>query len=292
MEISEKHQSCKDCIKDKRPLIEKISIKEREEWESDISENKLIFIKGDSVCISYEKNFEEELSDEKIILLPAGCKIYILAKNNTSIIIVRLHYRINFCKKIPYKQLLKRKRILDSEQACEIIEKQAFNGYCLKMDRRIKAYTDNLEDRLSDGLACTEFFELKQKELFLLLSTYYDKDELAVFFEPLMHSDLKFSNIILNNYLQVKTIKDLAELTNYSISGFEKRFRKVFKVSAGQWLMQKKSSDIYFDINMGESAFKDLCYKYGFSSLSNFNNYCKLHFGKTPGEIRRQGKGV
>ncbi len=87
-----------------------------------------------------------------------------------------------------------------------------------------------------------------------------------------------------------KTVKELAQLTNYSVSGFEKKFKRVFNTSAGNWLKQQKSTIIFNDISNGSDSFKNISYQNGFSSISHFNNYCKLHFSKTPGEIRRAGK--
>ena len=77
-------------------------------------------------------------------------------------------------------------------------------------------------------------------------------------------------------------------MTHYSLSGFQKRFKKVFGVSAYHWMKDVRSKSIYHQINSTEKSFKEISDEYGFSSPSHFNDFCKVHFGTTPGRIRRK----
>lgn len=130
---------------------------------------------------------------------------------------------------------------------------------------------------ITDQLKCIYYFEIKIKEL-------------LNFFYPLLTKDTHFSDIILRNYNKVKTVKDLADLTHYSISGFEKRFKRVFGISPYKWLKKQKAKNIYREINYSVKTFKEISLEYDFTSPSHLNNFCKTNFGDTPGNIRRQSK--
>lgn len=286
--------ACNNCVKTDRPLIERKIIGEGDKWNIEISEDKLLLIIKGSVDISYEKISNERVDDGHILLFSKGCKASIYAVTKTSLIIVRLYYQMDFCRKIAHKQMFeetKKESSHLSDNANSVITRYSGGNYILDMKSSVKAYADNLYERLADGMECADFFDLKINELLLLLVAYYKEGDLLKFFAPLIHADLEFSNMVLNNYRKAKTVRELAGLVNYSASGFEKRFKKVFNVSAGYWLKQKKSSELYYEISTGNVPFKTLSSQHGFSSLSNFNNYCRLHFGKTPGEIRKQNKG-
>jgi len=286
----DEHKTCADYAKDDRPLIERKVIGEGDKWEFNVVADKLVFIMAGDISVSYDEISNKKVGKGKIILLPMGCKAYFYAIQKTFLIIIRLSHQNNFCEKFSYRQLLKYKRdvILN---AVDLLSskpgKEPDKGYSLDMNNCIWVYVNNLDARLRDGLRCTGYFEVKIKELFFLFSSYYTKNELLDFFEPLMHHDQEFSNMVLNNYHKAKNIKDLADLTNYSISGFEKRFKKIFNESPGHWLKQKRSDSLYLEIKISDESFKSLSFRHGFSSISNFNNYCKLHYGKTPGQIRK-----
>lgn len=281
------HQICGNYTKREKPIIENRIIPKGFKGEVDIEDNVLIFVVEGDVYISYGRVPEENVKTGKIMLLPVGSKINFCALQKTTYTILRLQSQSNFDERLSYKLLLK--DIL-AEDTC--LEKSAENlpNYYLDMNNCLWAYINNLNARIQDGIKSTVFFELKLKELFFLLRAYYPKEELFRFFEPIVYGDHEFLNIIMCNFQKVKTVKELADLTNYSISGFEKRFKRVFNTSAGNWIKQQKSMNIFHEISMGDVSFKNICFKNGFSSLSHFNNYCKLHFGLTPGEIRKQQK--
>ena len=93
------------------------------------------------------------------------------------------------------------------------------------------------------------------------------------------------------NALKYKTITELAESMNYTISGFEKKFKKAFKTTPHLWIKQKKADKIYYDLTMTDICLKEIIDNYGFKSDSYFNDFCKTNFGESPGRIRKN-RGV
>ncbi len=137
--------------------------------------------------------------------------------------------------------------------------------------------------------SCAQYLEIKIKELIYIMAVEYTEEERLKFFDPLITNDLIFTDFIHKTYDKVKTIKELAELSYYSLSGFEKRFRRVFGKSASQWIKEKKVTDIYVEIRKGEKTFKELSAEYDFSSPSHFSYFCKTQLGNTPSKLRTIG---
>lgn len=102
-----------------------------------------------------------------------------------------------------------------------------------------------------------------------------------------LDKDYLFSDFIYSNYRKVRNVQELADLSFYSLSGFEKKFRRTFGISASKWLKQKLSMEILYEITKTSKQFKEISLDLGFSSPSHFNNFCKSLLGKTPREIRK-----
>lgn len=92
----------------------------------------------------------------------------------------------------------------------------------------------------------------------------------------------------MNNYKRTSNIKDLAELSYYSLSGFDKKFRRIFGQAPSKWMNERRKTNIYKELFDANKTLKQISKEYGFSSAVYFNNYCKSVFGMSPGEIRKK----
>lgn len=81
-----------------------------------------------------------------------------------------------------------------------------------------------------------------QKEmLFIELRGFYQKEDLARFFAPILGTDNDFKENVLRIYPQVETAQELIDRLNMSPSAFKRKFRETFGISARQWLIRKKN---------------------------------------------------
>ncbi len=292
LHLNDKQPNSNNALKE-GPSIDLLSLSQGQVWHPKALSNKIIFITSGALAITYDKPPSESMPKGSIILLPAKSAFNSYAEEDTKLIIIHLHYQPESNELLLYNELFKgilNERHDTSNTSSSLKEKLDEERYFLTIHKSLWPYLENLGERIKDGLKSNTFFELKLQELFLLLRAYYSKEELSRFFSPMQYCEQSFYSIIINNFENAKTVKELAQLTNYSVSGFEKKFKRVFNTSAGNWLKQQKSTIIFNDISNGSDSFKNISYQNGFSSISHFNNYCKLHFSKTPGEIRRAGK--
>ena len=103
-----------------------------------------------------------------------------------------------------------------------------------------------------------------------------------------LHNKTRFSKLVVENYDHKLSVHDFAKKLNYSISGFEKRFKKTFNMTPMQWMQNQKAQAIYYEITCDTKSFNKLALEYGFSSAPHFHNFCKKIFNKTPGSIRKK----
>lgn len=270
------HTSCFNysCNEHAKIIIQ--ALKKGDEWEPRPHENLLIFVNEGQVIVSYNKRKKTNVSKKKVILATANTPMQVIAKKDSKITTIRIPSNIQFCDRYSLE------RLFTEEEG----DKEP-DTYFMDINKEVNDFLVTLESYMNSGLQCTLFFDIKIKELFFILRGLYTKEELYKFFYPILSSDMVFSQFIQRNYHKVKTVTELAELSNYSLSGFIKKFKKVFGRSAYQWMKEQKAKVIYHEINDKTKTLKQITLEYGFSSPAHLNEFCKAYFNDTPGNIRK-----
>lgn len=272
------HFSCFQYDNGYRPGVETFEVKEGCDWNTITVDNKIIFVSRGEFIFSFGEYSDQVVSEGKIVFVPAGCEFTGSAKEgDVSITVFRIHANAKLCDQFPIEKLFK-----DVEE-----DVTTADLFFLESNEILNGFLSTLNLYMNDGLKCRCFFDIKIKELLLLFRGYYPKTDLANFFGPLVSNDTKFSDFVVKNHLQVKTVKELAAMSTYSLSGFEKRFKKVFGVSAYQWMKEQRAKLIFREINSHKKTFKEISYEYGFYSPAHFNDFCRTQFGSTPGQMRK-----
>lgn len=274
---AEEHTSCLNYDNGYRPVIEIITIEKGQEYSYTAHDHKLLFVKEGKLLLSYGECWHKEFLPEEFTFLSSLSSIKYKALEDTQVVLFRIREYIKLCDRYSME------RLKDEVDAGVKNEGLVF----LKFDPVLKDFIKSVVERYTDGLRCFYYSNLKVQELFFILRAYYKKEDLARLFYLLLSDDIQFSDFIYQNYTKVKTVKELADKANYSVSGFEKRFKKTFGISAGSWLNKKRAVQIYHEINCSMKPLKIITSEYGFSSPSHFNDYCKSQFGDTPGGIRQ-----
>ena len=73
---------------------------------------------------------------------------------------------------------------------------------------------------------------------------FYTYEEIIQIFYLILGSNPLFNERVLDNYLKVKTVKELAGLLGYGIKTFEKLFRENFDESPYKWMQKRKALQI------------------------------------------------
>lgn len=239
----------------------------------------VILLQGD-IEIRYEidKYFTPQLG--YMFLLPKNKQITTFARKATTLLLCSFTNYLKLCSCFSIQQLSH----FISESTCQ-------NPYCLKLDIRLQSFFSLLVDCLKEGLGCIHYHQIKRDELFLYLRAGYTKEELALFFYPVLGQNLEFKDFVLMNSRKIFDVKNFALQANMSLSTFNRRFKETFNETAKNWLLLRKQEFVKRDVALSNLSFSEIAEKYKFSSTSYLDTFCKKYFGKTPKEIRKEAVG-
>ena len=227
----------------------------------------VILLQGD-IEIRYEidKYFTPQLG--YMFLLPKNKQITTFARKATTLLLCSFTNDLKLCSRFSIQQLSH----FISESACQ-------NPYCLKLDIRLQSFFSLLVDCLKEGLGCIHYHQIKRDELFLYLRAGYTKEELALFFYPVLGQNLEFKDFVLMNSRKIFDVKDFALQANMSQSTFNRRFKETFNETAKNWLLLRKQEFVKRDIALSNLSFSEIAEKYKFSSTSYLDTFCKKYRG-------------
>lgn len=271
------HLSCINYQLRQGSTIELVDIEPNKKWEKTSKYNLIVFVLKGEISYYSESNKPKNETEWRSLLFLANTALHIESEKGARLMIIRVSGVTQLCDTYSLRKLLYSEKYNSKNKITS-----------LKVNDILKNYLITLDQFISDGIKCISFFDMKVKELFLIFRAYYAKSDLLHFFYPLLSTDMAFSDFIQSNYTKVKTVKELADLSNYSLSGFQKKFKSVYNTPAHQWLTEQRMKAIYQDILNPKMSLKEICDKYQFSSQSYFNDYCKVKFGQTPGQLRKK----
>ncbi|MDD4516746.1 AraC family transcriptional regulator [Massilibacteroides sp.] len=233
--------------------------------------HSFVFFKEGHIRFSINGEKRKELDQPSFFLLSPGSAFRSVALLPSSIVIISVIDHLDI--KLPFRSNLST-RMKDK--------------FILPLNVYVKNYLILLNELFSFGFLNKEYMKLKIAELMLIIDMTYSIEEKQGFFSVIINNEFYFLSFIRKNYKRAKSVRQLAELMDYSISGFEKKFRKVFSQSASLWLKEQKKTAIYEDLLKTDKPLKEISLEYGFCSTTHFNNYCKGCFGCPPGKLRKQ----
>lgn len=243
--------------------------------------HQIIFVSSGTLTIFHRKMTNKKIKCGESVLIPIKELCVLKTHEDVNIMSLKLDKQINLHDYFPLG--------LETNKQEETKEKNHNIGF-LKSHQRLIEFVNMLENYVKDGIKNTDFYALKIQEFFLLIQTYYNKHQIGCFFAPIYNNDFIFTNNVFQNFDKIKTAKELADVLGYSLSGFEKKFKKVFNISPYQWMLDQRAKKIYQEVSYGPKTFTRLSEEHGFSSPAHFNDFCRIHFGYTPGDLRKAMK--
>ncbi|MDH6311139.1 AraC-like DNA-binding protein [Dysgonomonas sp. PFB1-18] len=289
------HLDCPNYDNRQRPSIEEIFYRQGDSCEVQPWVNKLIFVSEGELECSAALTGYYPIHSGQILFLPANRSLSCSIVKDTHITIIRLYEKIQLCdcfrledlKTSTYKSKGLHNDIGASQEEGKGIS-QKDCPYLLNVNPVMERYLELLNLCYRAGLRCRYYNEGKVRELMFILRAFYSKEQLARFFATALTTDTYFSQFVMSNYTRYNNLTDLAQAMGYTVSGFEKKFRKVFQCAPYAWMRRQRAREAYHCIKTSDLSLKQIGMIFGFSSHPAFIKFIRQNFGQTPGQIRKK----
>ena len=158
----------------------------------------------------------------------------------------------------------------------------------VKADEMLNNYIQSLIHYFENPeLITEELIILKVKELILLLTKLDPSNEvhdiLKELFNPTVYS---FKEIINAHLFHELSLKDLARLSNLSLSSFKRRFKDLFQESPATYIKGQRLEHGAKLLKMTSKSVSEIAYECCFSDVSHFSKSFRLAFGQSPSAFR------
>lgn len=282
---SAEHLRCIHYDQGESPIMELVCIEKGGSWENLPIGNKLVFLLTGEILFSIGQFTNCTIEEKRILYLPTGYRFTFKSIEDSTLLIMCIQGQKGFCDNYYFSDL--EKNIPNMSEYSNLTKEKPVT---LEINEIVEKYLDPLIQCMQTGAKCKRFYHIKIKELFYIFRWFYSKEILFEFFQYALKGGNEFASYIMDNWHKYSTVGELSEAMNYTISGFEKRFKRVFGISPYKWMTSQKAERIFHQVRNTDLAFKQISANFGFTSLSRFNDFCKAHLGKSPGDIRENNK--
>jgi len=158
--------------------------------------------------------------------------------------------------------------------------------FTLTQNSDVMHYIRTMAFYCDKGLRCRRYLNNKVGELMHLLQVFYPRQDFNNLFNKITSAGYGFQREVANHITSCKSVYEIASVMNLSVSGFEKKFKKIFGESPYHWMKRQKAQKILHLLCSDELSFKQIANQLEFTSISEFNDFVKRELKQTPGQIR------
>lgn len=242
--------------------------------------NQIVFLLEGECVINYNQFKDRKFRVGSIILLPKMATIKIEVMAGTRLLLLSFDIPLNLCDKFTLQSLT------------GLCNKLDYNFEPVDIHYPLPPFLELITYCLKQKMDCGHFHALLQQELFFLLRGFYNKEELALLFYPILATELSFKDFIIENCAKVNNVNELISLSNMGKCNFHCKFKQVFGTTAKQWLLKQRDQRILNKVMRSETTIGQLMEEFDFDSQAHFTRYCKQHFDCTPRELIMKYQGM
>ncbi|MDR1557073.1 MAG: AraC family transcriptional regulator [Tannerellaceae bacterium] len=274
----EEHTSCQRYKSDFQTGFTYSELKAGDTLEAiDGSYNHLLFLKEGLLRLDCNEFYNRKIRKNECILIPKAAKAFGKALHDSALLVMNFDVLQNICDKV----MLSSYRSMQGELTWHFTP--------TPVRYPLTSFVELLITYLKGGIDCEHLHEIKEKELFLVLRRCYSREEIINLLYPIIGiSD--FKSFVLQNYLEVESVSELADLSQMGRTAFDIKFRDVFGMSARQWMLQQIAKHIRYKAMDPEISIRSIMNEFKFNSATHFYRFCKQQFNCTPGELLKKSR--
>jgi AraC family transcriptional regulator, exoenzyme S synthesis regulatory protein ExsA len=158
--------------------------------------------------------------------------------------------------------------------------------HCLVMDygEQIRLFTENLLRLYKEGshnhnsITRSKLFEM----LHLLSISPKGKEFVQAILSLKNQEKRSIKEFMQSNYSKPLTVEDYAYLTGRSLSTFNRDFKRLFKISPKQWLMEQRLEKARSLLSVNNTTVSDVAFESGYENISHFIKAFHKKFNISP----------
>jgi AraC-like DNA-binding protein len=130
--------------------------------------------------------------------------------------------------------------------------------------------------------------ELKFRELVLTLADEAGNHDLHAYFCSLLQEPraISIKQVMEENFCFNLKLEEFARLSARSLSAFKRDFNKIYGITPGKWLLEKRLNHAFhLRMNIGKTV-GEAAFESGFESASHFSRAFRKKFGAAPVTVR------
>jgi AraC-like DNA-binding protein len=169
-------------------------------------------------------------------------------------------------------------------------------GFSLKMNSLLEKQIETTMTAVRKGFLCTKFLTSQLETLLTTICAFYPAEYVADFFSPLVNNSYQelFDNKFITTIMQAKnhvfSVKQLAELTNFTSNGFRNHFKRLFNITPVEWITENRKQLIIEELTVSSRTSDEIATLAGFGSTTEFYRFCRKFLGKTAKNLRNRGR--
>ncbi len=244
----------------------------------------LYVIQGKNQTLSESKNVIA--AEDEMLLMKCGnfyTKMH-SSKTNGIYEAVAVHFYPEVLKKVYENEIPSILKSTNNNPDSTIVE--------VKADELLQKYFDSILFYFSNpDLVNEELMILKLKELFLLLEKTCTaktiREILSSLFSP---KSFSFKEIVNSHIFSDISLDELAQLTNRSLSTFNREFKKIYEESPAKYIRNKRLGKAAELLIVSNLNITEITFECGFNDLAVFSKCFKEKYGVTPSDYRKKYK--
>lgn len=233
-------------------------------------------------CVSYSETDELNIVTDQAVLAKSGNSTFrtLEYQGSTKYSAISLRFHKDVLERI-YEDTA-------SPFYSESNKKLTVNSVFLESNELIKQFTVSLiyyfdhQEQLTE-----ELLILKLKELIvLLLQTENAPKVLEIMNNLFQTKTFEFKEIVKAHICSSINIKELALLTNHSLSVFKKEFKRIYEDTPSNYIIGKRTEKVAELLLASDDMVSTIAYDCEFKTLAHLSRVFKAKYGVTPTEYR------
>ena len=190
-----------------------------------------------------------------------------------------------YCKLFFFSEKVLR-TFLEKHSKNSPLENNELPYFVIRNDAYIISYLNSLSTiSQAPAIFMENLLAVKFEELMVYLLQKYGRN-----FESYLHSLILNESSPLTKIIESKIhsnlkLEEIAFLCNMSLSTFKRQFIKVYQISPGKWLQDKRLQKAKELLELQNTKPSDIYMEFGYRNLSNFSIAFKNKFGMSPSEV-------